>query len=159
MQQFAYHLQRRLSEKPSTINYFHSTIPDTRYVCFHPKSLFGQGKDGPIAKKVAEIAKQLRVSYKVLSDDITHFLQFAPYSLPPSAPIRLLTNAPVTPFTTFLKPALLRHPPQVIHSLRHGKDKITAPSFFFSFWVSHYTIRPYFAVRLLPFALILFSFV
>ena len=112
------------------------SILDSCYVCFHPKSLFWQGKDDPIAEKVAKITKQLHASPKVLLGDIKHFLQFTPYSLSPSALIHLLTNPPITLFTTFLKPALLCHPPQVIHSLQHSNNKITAPSFFFLFWVS-----------------------
>ena len=146
MQQFAFHVQQRLVKKPCTINFFHSTLPDGNYICFHPKSLFGQGKEGPISEKVKNIAAQLNTSFNFLWVDIDIFLKYTPYSLLPSAPIRLQSGAPNTPFTKFLKHALLHHPSKVIRSLRHGKDKTTAPSFFFAFWVSHYAIKPYFTV-------------
>jgi len=144
MEQFAYHVQRRLLRMPSTVNFFHSALSNRSYPWFHSRTLFG--REGLLQDQVKLLADEYSAPLDTLWNDASVFLKYAPYALLPSAPIRLQTGAPNTPFTLFLKQALSHHPPQVVRSLRRGSDKITATSFFVSFWISQYAIRPYFEV-------------
>jgi hypothetical protein len=158
MEQFAFHVQRRLVKMPSTVNYFHSTLAKRSYTWFHPKTLFG--RDGPVHDEVARLGVEFNAPFNLLWADVDVFLKFAPYALQPSAPIRLLSGAPNSPFSVFLKHALQHHAPQVVRSLRHGSDKITAPSFLVAFWISQFAVKPYFTVRVnccFPFSVCLIS--
>ncbi len=148
MEQFAFHVQRRLVNKPSTVNYFHSTLPDTSYEWFQPKSLFGTSSSLD-KHQMESLAAELKADVSTLMGDAEDFKKSAPYALAANAPIILQHGAPKTPFTEFLQTALIHHEPTVVTSLRKGLDKMTGPSFFVAFWISKYAISRYFDVRFL----------
>jgi hypothetical protein len=145
MEQFALHVQRRLLDKPSTINFFHSTLPEKSCERFHPKSLFA-GTDLD-KQQMKHLADELKADIKVLIRDAKDFTDTAPYGLSPGATIFIQHGAPRTPFTKFLRTALFHHEPKVVTSLRKGGDKMTAPSFYVAYWISKYIISRYFDVR------------
>jgi hypothetical protein len=147
MMQFAFHVQRRLLDKPSTVNFFHSTLPDKSYDWFQPKSLLtGIALDKAQAKRLAD---ELKADPNALIRDAHDFTLTAPYGLNLGADIFLQHGAPNTSFTKFLKTAIHHHEPKVITSLRKGSDKMTGPSFYVAYWISKYVISRYFDVRFL----------
>jgi len=145
MAQFAYHVQRRLIFMPATTTYYHSLIPDSLYKWFHPKVLMT--RDGISKTEITRLATELRADPTKCIKHAEIFIKYAPYGLSGSATIRLLPGMPGSDFSVFLHAAIFHHPSNVVRSLRHGSDQITASSFFASFWVSKYTIEPYFNVR------------
>src|ERR1700733_9697192 len=145
MTQFAYHVQRRLVNKPSTSTYYHHSIPDTNYDWFHPKTLFTRSALNK--QEINRVAKELGADAEKCHFQATIFLEYAPYNLGEDQPIRLRNEVPKSSFTPFLDKALLHHPSAVVRSLRRGSEQITASSFFMSFCVSRYAIAPYFHVR------------
>jgi hypothetical protein len=149
MVQFALHVRRRLVDKPSTINFFHSTLPETSYEWFQPKSLFAA--TALDKTQMNNLADELKADVDSLLCDAEDFQNTAPYGLNHGAPIYLQHGAPKTPFTKFLQTALHHHEPKVVTSLRKGGDKMTAPSFYVAYWISKYILSRYFDVRFLVF--------